>query len=169
MDGEAVSIPGGKIELDGQQLIADSAGFSGIYYGSDRPLDSFVGKHLIRFTEPGGKVYREEFQYKPFTMEELPERIERRPFIIRLQGLPSPTILRLVMIDTAFANNDLIRKVKVDDGQLKINQDMLSQLSSGPISLEIFHETERRPQEATLAGGRMYISYKLQRDFDLVD
>jgi hypothetical protein len=77
--------------------------------------------------------------------------------------------VRLLLIDTAFSNNDVINLVDVQNGQLHITNDMLQQLKSGPVSMEIYKEETRRLKNAPKAGGKIFISYGLQRDFELVD
>jgi hypothetical protein len=170
-EGEAIAVRApGKVELDGLPLEADSAGFSGIYYEKYLPVEEFSGKHAVVFTSPDQKTFREEFLFEPFGVEELPEQIARRPFSIRLTNFsPAKTKVRLMLIDTAFSNNDVISLVFVENGELRITDEMLRQLKSGPVSMEIYREEERNLKNRTRAGGKFFISYGLQRDFELAD
>jgi hypothetical protein len=103
-------------------------------------------------------------------VEDFPEEIPRRPFSIRLKNMPEgKSKVRLLLIDTAFSNNDVINMVDVDNGELQITDRMLRQLKSGPISMEIYREEERPLKESTKTGGKIFISYGLQRDFELLE
>lgn len=170
-EGEAVSIPlPGSIVLDGNTLEADSAGFSGIYYEQYFNADSSQGEHEILFTAPDKKKYTEKFRFEPFNVEDFPEQVPRLPFVIRLKNLPQgKSKVRLLLIDTAFSNNDVINLVEVNNGELHITDRMLRQLKSGPVSMEIYREQERPLKETPKAGGKIFISYGLQRDFELLE
>lgn len=170
-EGEAIMIrEPGNVLLDGLKLQPDSAGFSGIYYENYVPVSSFGGKHEIIFTSPEKKIFREEFLFQPFGIVELPERIERKTFVIQFINFSQQrTRVRLLLIDTAFSNNDVINRVYIENGELTITEKMLNQLKSGPVSLELYREEEHPLKNKTKKGGKILISYGLQRDFELVD
>lgn len=169
LDGNAINIAPGKVELDGQNLEGDSAGLSGYYYEVQKPIDSFSGKHTIVFTNPDDEQYKEEFEFSPFTLAEgLPQKISRKPFVIRLKNFPkTKTPLRLLLLDTAFESQGFNDIVPVVNGELSITTAILNTLKKGPINLELYMEEERPLQQHTSAGGRLSITYGLKREFEL--
>ncbi len=169
-EGEAVAIePPGKVELDGELLHADSAGFSGVFYEKYFPSYQFRGSHTISMTNPARKIFRETFQLQDFGIEELPDQVIRQPFLLQFKNFPNTkTRVRLQLIDTAFYNNDVIEVLQVVDGTFMVTEKMLRQLKSGPVSMEISRE-EERPLQQNSARGKINITYSLKRDFQLVD
>lgn len=162
--------PPGKVLLDGEELKADSAKLSGVFYEIRKPLNGFEGHHTIS-CEPGGKQsYLEEFDYWPFKINELPAQIRRSEFEIEIEGLPpGNNRLHVLMFDTAFANKDVHEILPVREGKILLRKEIFSQLAPGPISLEIYSELERRLKQRPLMGGKIVTSYHLKRDFELVE
>jgi len=160
-----------KVELDGQLLKPDSASFTGIYYESVQPAQGFIGKHQVVFSTTGKKQYIEDFDFIPFELDaELPQQIERKPFVIRLKNFPQPKMqTHLVMIDTSFLSNDVNEMVNVVNAELNVTDSMLRQISNGPISLELTRDESRALHQRTKGGGRFSMSYGLKRDFELTD
>lgn len=168
-EGEALRIdPPGRVELDGRPVPADSTKFMGFYYELNIPVDSFAGRHTILFTGTDGKQVKQEFEFQPFALaEELPQPVERAAFTIRLSGLPNrQTPLRLLLLDTSLATEDVNDMVGVANGQLQVEPAMLDRVADGPINLEISREDEfpitNRPGK-----GRMAISYVVRRELEL--
>jgi hypothetical protein len=73
------------------------------------------------------------------------------------------------MFDTAFANKDVHEILPAREGKIQISREIFNQLVTGPISLEIYSEQERRLKQRPLMGGKIVTSYHLKRDFELVD
>lgn len=171
LDGNAVNVKPGKVELDGQIIEGDSAGLSGYYYEVQKPIDSFAGKHTIIFTRSDDEQFKEEFEFTPFTLaKELPEKISRKPFTIQLKNFPvNETTLRLLMLDTAFVSKGFNDTIEVTNGEIKIDQSILNNLKTGPINLELYMEKEIPLKQHTGAGGRLSITYGLKREFELVE
>lgn len=168
--GRAIKIEG-EVELDGQIINADSTEISGFYYEIQKGIDSFIGKHTIVFNTPDKKQYKEEFEFMPFNIEnELPEKVSRHPFTIKLNNFPQrETPLRLVMLDTSFASEGINETIGIVKGELVIDQFILKELNNGPIIMEIYREQEMPLKQASKAGGRLAITYSLRREFELVD
>lgn len=170
-EGKAVNIESATVELDGQNLETDSAKLSGFFYEMQKSIDSFSGKHSIVFTTPSDKEYKNEFEFSPFALEEeLPEKITRKSFEIQLKNFPSTEKrVRLFLLDTAFESSGFNDMVPVNDGKLTINESILKSVKKGPINLALYMEQEIPLQEKNLAGGRIFITYGLKRQFELVD
>ena len=170
-EGKAVNIEPASVELDGQKLETDSAKLSGFFYEVQKPIDSFAGKHTIVFTAPGGKEYKNEFEFLPFTLEqELPEKIKRKPFFIQLKDFPpSAKSVRLLLLDTSFESSGFNDMVPVVNGKLTIDSSILRSVKKGPISLALYMEQQNPLQKKTIAGGSIFITYGLKRQFELID
>jgi hypothetical protein len=170
-EGKAVNIEPATVELDGRKLETDSAKLSGFFYEVQKPIDSFAGKHVIVFTVPGHKEYKNEFEFSPFTLkQELPEKISRKSFSIQLKNFPSTEkSVRLLLLDTAFESSGFNDMVPVVDRKVTIDEPILKNVKGGPINLALYMEQEIPLKQKTIAGGRVFITYGLKRQFGLVD
>lgn len=59
---------GSKVELDGENLKADSSTSSGAFYKISKPVSGFYGNHSIRFTNTSGKQFDNQFTFAPFAI-----------------------------------------------------------------------------------------------------
>jgi hypothetical protein len=170
-EGKAKNIEPAKVELDGQQIIPDSAKLSGFFYEVQKPIDSFAGKHIIVLSTPGGKQYQNEFNFSAFELEEeLPEKIGRKSFQIQLKNFPATEkSVRLLLLDTAFESSGFNDMVPVIDGKINVDPSILSDVKNGPIIFQLYMEQEVPLKQRTIAGGRISITYGLKRQFELVD
>lgn len=169
-DGETIVLQEGSIVLDGTTLAAGSAPETGAYYEYFRPLTEFSGTHTITFRDERGKTYREDFEYRPFTIEPEIASIQLRgPITIGINGVRPGDQLRVIVTDTSFATPDINELMPVVDGKLTISPVQLDRVSSGPLNLHLFKEEERLLRNAPPAGGTIAISYGLQRFFELSD
>jgi hypothetical protein len=169
-EGETVLLPSTtEVTLDGQPLQPDSAGFSGIYYETQRPAAGFSGQHTWQLKDKEGTI-KANFSYFAFSLADLPPQVKRGDLELQLKNFPDDddTRLHLLLVDTAWASNDLNALWRVRDGKLLIPVDRLSQLKAGPISLELRYE-ETLPLQPDAQRGSLHISYGLRRSFDLVD
>lgn len=160
-----------KVVVDGIVPKLDSAKYTGAYYELSKPIKEFAGHHQIVFIDINNKQYKEDFDFTPFSLSaELPEKVARQPFTIKLKDFPAEeTPVRLVMTDTAFSTRDVNEIRKITNGEIPIDDKTLSQLKSGPVTLEIYLEDERSVKNGTKQGGRIFITYGLKREFVLVD
>lgn len=160
-----------KVVLDGEILKSDSAKYSGTYYEVNIDKQEFTGNHTITFTDIKGKQYTEDFIFSPFSLEQdLPDTIKRDSFSIYLQNVKKGTRIRCVFTDTVFVSDGINKVRKIDSsGRLHFTRKELSALKSGPITLLLNLEEDRRLKNATKEGGRLSISYALRRDFELKD
>jgi hypothetical protein len=156
-----------KVSFDGEQLTADSAGMSGIFYEVLLPLNGFKGNHSIIYTDAAGNEFREEFVFQPVDFGEMPAVLSRQNFSIQLTGLAAEDYLHIVATDTSFYSNDLNRLDTLQDGLLKLAPDQLTELVNGPVTLILYHEQKKSLKSPTKAGGRLWTTYSLQRDFEL--
>ena len=154
-----------RVELDGEIIQADSAKLTGAYYEIQKPAESFVGKHTITFTSFNKKVYKEEFEYKPFSMETELENVSREDLVFDLEGLEKEDHLHVSATDTSFTSRDIIEIDTVRDGKLIIPAGKLKYLVDGPITLLLSKETQKIIRDEIR--GRITVSYGLKREFEL--
>ncbi len=161
----------GKVLLDGEELTADSTQFTGVYYEVSKPVEDFKGKHTVVYVDGSGKKLREEFSFEPFTLaKEPPEKVKKDPFQIQLQGFPeSPTLIRLVMVDTSLASADVNEELLVQNGNVDITEEFLANLTKGPVTLEIYREEERPVRGNAVNRGMFTMTYGLKREFTLIE
>jgi hypothetical protein len=65
-----------------------------------KPAESFVGKHTITFTDFNKKVYSQEFEYKPFSLETELDDVSRGDLVFELEGLEKEDYLHVSATDT---------------------------------------------------------------------
>lgn len=154
-----------KVELDGELIPVDSAKLTGAYYEIQKPAESFAGKHTITFTDFDKKVYKEEFEYKPFSLETDLEDVNRDDLVFDLEGLDKEDYLHVSATDTSFASRDIVELDTVRDGKLTIPAHRLRNLVDGPITLLLSKETQKIIRNEIR--GRITVSYGLKREFEL--
>lgn len=159
-----------KVTLDGEQLKVDSAKVTGAYYEVQKPFGSFAGKHSINFTDLNKKEYNEEFEFRPFTLEQdIPSTLNRSDLIFNFKGLDPTDVLSVILTDTSFASADINDIDTVRNGRLIIKANRLSALVNGPIHLQFYREQLLPLKKPTKEGGKFIITYGLKRDFKLKD
>jgi len=168
-DGLAFGEPG-KVEVDGQRILADSSRMSGYFYELQKPGADFAGPHFILFTSSTGKEYREEFNFQPITLlTPIGDTVRRDELVLEFEGLGPDDQIRLLLTDTSFINDGINRMEKILDGRLVISREDLETIGTGPVQLELIREYERGVKNRTDAGGRLQITYSLKREFFLKD
>lgn len=154
-----------KVELDGEIIPVDSAKLTGAYYEIQKPAESFIGKHTITFTDFNKKAHSQEFEYKPFSLENDLEDVSRRDLVFDLEGLEKEDYLRVSATDTSFTSGDIVEIDTVRNGKLIIPAARLKYLVDGPITLLLSRETQKNIRNEIR--GRITVSYGLKREFEL--
>ena len=159
-----------KVEFDGKLLQVDSSRMNGAWYEINKPVKDFDGRHLITYTDINKKQYREEFDFKVFSLRtKFPKEIKRDDLIFELNGVEPKDYIRVLLTDTSFYSRGIDRLDTVRNGRIMITRQELDNLKNGPISVEFYREDEKALREATKEGGRLSISYGLKRVFELKD
>ncbi len=157
-----------NVTLDGERLTVHSAKVTGPYYEIQKPAASFAGKHSIIVTTENEKKYREDFEYRPFSFKTEPAAVlYRRNLVFEFQGLKPLDYIRFAATDTSFFSKDIVEIDTVKNGRLIISPDKLKNLVDGQITLLISKETDVPVKNGTRAGGRIVLSYGLQREAEL--
>lgn len=160
----------GKVTFDGEILQADSSRMNGFYYEAIIPLENFVGKHSIVFTDHNEKQYKEEFDFALISLKtEIPAIVNRKELVIALNGLDSGEIVRMLLTDTSFYSRGIDRIDTVQNDSIIITPRDMENLRNGPVYLEIYKEEKRPLKEPGKSGGRLSVSYGLKRVFELRD
>ncbi len=167
--GVVLSAPA-HVSLDGKILEADSSKMSGTWYESESTPDSFAGRHSIVFTDDKGKVYKEEFEFRPFSLKtKLQDTIHRADLVLNLADLNKEDYIRVIAIDTAFRSRGINEMDTVKNGRLTISKQLLKNLVNGPVRIEFYREEEKPVKNGTSGGGFLLITYGLKREFILAD
>ncbi len=158
----------GNVDLDGEVLPADSSKMNGFYYEARVPLENFTGRHTIVLTDSEKKRYKEEFEFYPFSLKtEIPAVVNRKELAIRLTGLDSGDVVRLLLVDTAFYSRGIDKIDTIRNDSISITPRDFENLRDGPIYLEIYKDEDRALKEPGKGGGRLSVSYSLKRAFEL--
>ena len=159
-----------KIEFDSTRLEVDSSRMSGYFYETEKSLDSFAGKHVIVYTDSYGKLYKEEFEFRPFYLKNrLPDKMRRGDVTFQLEGVMPEELIRIIALDTVFKSRGINEVDTIKNGLVTISPDRLQNLVNGKIHLELYKEEEWQVKNATTAGGILSINYGLKREFELTD
>lgn len=156
------------LRFDGKEVPADSARMAGTFYELLVPLSQFAGKHTILFRAPSGREYEETFTFQPFALQgPADQTISRNQFELQLSGVKNSEPLGVILTDTSFLSNDLNRLDTAKNGRLQIAPQNLAEVKNGPVILQLFKNEELKLKDAPRQGGRLLISYALQRELFL--
>lgn len=164
-DALALTTPA-AIAFDGQPMEMDSSKYSGVLYEAYRPIDSFIGEHQFSFTDKAGIKHGINFSFAPFQLETpMPDTIRRDDLSLQLAGAGPRESIRIIMIDTSFANEGVNELQIIENGNLLIPAGAFEKVDEGPIQLELVLEKEKK-LDGELKG-RVLILYTLRREFFL--
>ncbi|GAC1420932.1 MAG: hypothetical protein NVS1B13_12680 [Flavisolibacter sp.] len=168
--GKGMGIYRGKVLIDGVQIVPDSSLNDGIYYETTIAKKKFSLSHFIEVQTSSSEKYIETIDFNPFSLEEeIPARLKRNPFYVKLKGYKSGSALRLVLQDSSRNSIGINEIVKVHQGSLLVNQFMIDRLITGPVLLKIYEDQEKALKNTMKPGGMLHILYSLERDFNLED
>lgn len=158
------------VTIDGEAVKPDSTAFNGVYYEVIYESEGFAGSHTIEFIDPGGKRYKTPFEFPVFALKnQLPEIVGRDSLVIELAGLAPEEKVLIILTDTSFYGRGVEKLDTVASGRIVISPEELEDLKSGPVHLEILWEEEKRLQGGENRPGRIYSSYRVQRELLLQD
>src|SRR2546423_8243666 len=159
-----------KVEIDNEPVTVDSSKFGGAFYEVQKPVRSFTGNHTILFTDLHKKEYKENFSFTRFTVRtKIPSVVKRGDLVFDLDGFDPADYVRVIATDTSFTSKDIHEIDTVKNGRLIIRADKLKDLVNGPITLQLSKESEKPVKNGTKEGGRISVSYGIQREFILKD
>lgn len=162
--------PPGFVALDGEALQPDSSRMSGYFYEALKPLPGFAGHHKITVVDENKEQASEEFEYTPFRLtSSIGDRVGKGGLSLRLSGLKAEDRVRVILVDTVFSTPDINEMLPVVDGRLQISAELLTSVRTGPVTLLLFKEEERRIHHPAVSGGKIAVTYGVKREFDLVD
>lgn len=161
--------PAGVV-MDGYDIPADSTAFNGVYYEIIYDSEGFGGDHAIEFTDPQGKKYKTPFSFPVFSLQnELPGVVSRDSLMLDLTGIDSMEKVLIILTDTSYYGRGVEKLEMVGNGRIVISPEELEDLKDGPVHLEILWEEEKRLQGGENRPGRIYTSYRVQRELLLQD
>jgi hypothetical protein len=154
------------VQLDGELIKGDSARVTGAYYEIQKPVETFAGHHSIFFSYDENKIYKQDFQFQPMTfLTELPAVVYRDSLVLSLKGLDAGDVVRVVLTDTLFGSEGVDRLDTVTNGHIIITREELKTLTYGPVQLQLVKESETAIKNGRRRSGRLYMSYRLKREF----
>jgi hypothetical protein len=157
-----------NVQLDGEMIAAGNGKLAGSFYEIQKPAYSFAGKHIITYTDENKKEHKQEFEYKPFSLQtELPGVVDRGDLVIEFEDLDDKDAIHVSATDTSFTSSDIIEIDTVKNGKLVITADKLRNLVNGPVTLLLSKETEKVIKNSINEHGRITVSYGLKRQFEL--
>jgi hypothetical protein len=160
-----------KVELDGKPIPGNSSKITGPYYELRYPVSTFKGDHSIVFTDVKGKQYKATFSFKSFSLDpaDFADKFPDVTLILNPKGVAPGDLIRVLLTDTSFANNDVDRMDTINGkGELIITEKDMKQLAKGPVQMELIKEEERPVQNGIFESGRIRVSYGLRREFLLL-
>lgn len=170
-DGTTIELaPPASVSFDGEMLGPDSSHFNGIFYELLRPADGFAGEHEIAYTDSTGKIYKTSFNFPVFRLKTpVPAEMTRGDMVFQVEGLQTGDRVRLFLVDTTFTGRGLERIDTLENGEIHISKTELDNLQNGPVNMSITWEEDKKLDQATAAGGKIYTAYSLKREFILKD
>ena len=156
-----------QVELDGTVVPVDSSRMLGAYYERIQPVQSLAGHHTIRFTDPSGKSFSEEFDFQPF----FAENGDTGSFgtgrsSTGTGGLAPVDYLHIMLNDTSSMGRSIDRYDTVRGGQILITR---SNSTAFNPDRSAWRSTAmmKGSWKPTVEGGKLSISYGLRREFQL--
>jgi hypothetical protein len=145
----------GKVELDGEQIPADSSKVTGPFYEIQKPVVWLNGTHQIVFTDNNGEKFTQLFDFRTLSLlTPVPDTIHRADLNFEFPG-GSEDYIRLLLTDTSFTGNGINRLDTVRNGRLVINKKDLENLANGPVQLELIREEEKQLLDGDRERGRL--------------
>jgi len=170
-DGETLLLnEPSSVQLDEETLEADSAEQSGVFYETRKPVSEFEGEHDITFTDLKGKKFEEHFSFVPFSFAgEIENTMKRSNLVFPVNGLKNGDEVRVILIDTSFATDDLNGIATVNDGNISITKEQLRKVANGPVTLQLYKEETQKIKNGTAEGGILSIAYAINKEFLLAE
>jgi hypothetical protein len=167
-DKKGLYLPrGAGIALDGQSLSADSTAIGEVYYEKQLSVFSFVGMHRLQLSEEKEKPITEAISITPVNvLTDFPAQWKRADITIRFAGLSKKDRLRLDLIDTSFATNDVHIDTLLNEGTLLINNSLLRNLADGPLTVYLVIEKRLSLHELR---GEVVVRYVFRRETELTN
>lgn len=160
-----------KVELNGEEIPADSTRMTGTFYEVQLPVEKLAGSHTIIFTDANKKKYKEEFSFQPvFLLSVVPDSLGRDNLVFDFKGLKPLDQMRVVIADTTYPGHETDRTDTVRNGRLIIKKEDIEGLANGPVQVLFIREYETPVKKGPKSGGgRISFSYSIKREFHLVD
>ncbi|MET0465234.1 MAG: hypothetical protein ABW007_18885 [Chitinophagaceae bacterium] len=156
--------------FDGHPMTEGKSKMNGSYYEAAFLLDETNNQHFISYRDMAGHIYNDTFSFPYFRLaEELPAVINRSKGLqINFASLSDSTPIHTMLTDTSFYGRGIDRVDSVTANHLQFSDIELLALKNGPIHLEFFREEEHYLQRNGRLHGRLYLSYNVSREFELV-
>lgn len=149
-----------KVEFDGEKLKVDS-NIVGAFYSINKPLNGFNGKHMISYTNSGGKRFNNEFNFVPFALSGVSEEADRtKDLKVTYQSAPL-TKTDYTQVYSRDTDSSFVYSQMGPDNYIVIPAKELMRQKGKTLSLEYRLYQEIKLQQGTSEGGRITIRQQL--------
>jgi hypothetical protein len=160
-----------EIYFDGKPMDTGSTKMTGSYYEAVFAAAETGKEHEIHYRDTKGMSFRDTFYFPFFHLsKELPETVSRENDLeISFSGFEKQGAVHAMLSDTSFSGRGIDRIDTVQNGLLKYSPQDLQTLKNGPVHIEFYRENEWVLRNKGFLRGRVYLSYNISREFELVD
>lgn len=167
--GQVVDSTAWLVRLDKQPVALLGAPNGELLFESQQEAESFAGAHQLEIAGPNKTSLKSELSFQPLVLQqEVPEQVPASGFDILLEPGSDSLGLRLMLTDTAFSTNDFHKSVEAENGVIHVSAEMLKNLASGPLNLELYRLHRRRLESVGRVNGMLEERYSLRRNTTLV-
>ncbi|RYY57209.1 MAG: hypothetical protein EOO09_03470 [Chitinophagaceae bacterium] len=157
--------PPAGVTVDGQPVPVDSSGIDGAFYELVKPFSDFSGSHVIVYTDANGKKLEETVEFPPLDLAGvLPDTLDRSGIEVPLAGLGKGDLVQVLLTDTSAYSPGIERTDSLRDGVLRISEQELSRIKSGPVNFQLLRHRIRPLSNPTAAGGKLTVTYAIARE-----
>jgi len=150
-----------KVEFDGEKLNVDS-NIVGAFYSIDKPLNGFNGKHIISYTNSGGKRFNNEFNFVPFALSSVSEEADRTKDLKVTFQPPPLTKADYAQVYSHDTDSDFVYSQMGPDNYIMIPAKEFMRQKGKTLSLEYRLYQEMKLQQGTTEGGKITIRQQLR-------
>jgi hypothetical protein len=151
-----------QVKLDGEIIKVDSSDGGGAYYEVSKNYSSFLGKHVIQFTDINGKQFENSFEFTAFAPATLPASASRaNDLVIAFNTAPlgKNDYLALTSVDTDssfhYQQDGPASSITIPANELKRQKDK-------QVSVESMLYREIPLSQTTSEGGKLQLNYRLK-------
>ena len=152
-----------KVTIDGNEVLADSASFTGAYYEKKFSASNFDGEHVIVFTDVNGKTHEEKFNFHRISCStEIPASINKKSLAIEFNGALTNDVIDINVSDTSSATEDIHISSQPQSNRLTVTAAQLKKLNKGSLQFNIYRHQEIPLLQPTQEGGKFSINYDIK-------
>ncbi len=151
-----------SVSFNNALLKVDSTGFLGAYYEATNLTN---GSNTFNYKAKDGKNYENSFDFNGFYLATpLPTKIIKRDGLqLTIKGLKPESKINVVISDTVKTTQDIEDNFILNNDIAIISPALLANLKSGPLKINITHNTTNNLKNVTAEGGKINYIYALKQ------